>query len=242
MKNKNWIYALGVSAIGGTAALGAGATLDNFDTFTSTYAGQSGFYLTQNSVGTATDAAETLLNPSDTDFSVLTRKAELILISGNQTSTLANGTITPSLSPLGHMLWGNQGSDTDARLTYTFTPTVNLSAFSQIDFNWISSEAGSSVNVDIVSIGNGSLTTSIAIPNSVGFTQSIPFASMAGNQLAITTAKRITITFSTINPDYDGRLNSITFSNPNVPEASVSIPALAVLGGLGFVAWRRRKA
>lgn len=254
MKHNNIFGMVALATLSSSAVLGAGAVLDNFDTFTTANpALASGFYLQTSSAVTATDSNEVLLNPSDTTFVSLQRKAELIHASGTATSTLTNGDgpLASPTGPLGHMLWGNQGSVTSARLTYTFASATDLTSYSQFDFNWISSELGNGtggsvfVQVNSFTGGEGTLTGTFSYGSGVNFTASVPFLSLtggSGNQGVFDNAKSIRFTFTANggNIDYDARLNSITFSNPNVPEASTTLPAVVVAAGLGLVAWRRR--
>lgn len=272
--NNSLRYALGVGAVILTSvnSFAVGTKLDDFDSFAANYATTGagglggGFVLNINSAATATDGT-TFLNSEpiqgvDTDFVGLVRRASLTSSSdGVGTSDLYNGQVGagPTYLPSGALNYNNGNRFSTATIVYTFpagtTPSgiafpsgVNLSSFSQFDFDFIFPESGLTMGIQVASAtgGEGPYTMApISVPTGGIFTYSIPFSSLSGPGGSVWDSVRsITFTLSNVggNSNGDLKLDAIGFSNPSVPEAEVVVPSIAFAAGIGLIAWRRRQS
>jgi len=264
-------YALGLSAVFLTGANSFAAfTLDDFDSFAAANyftpgAGGAGggFLLGLSGAGSVSDGtgipSSEPITAGDTSFAGLVRRANLTSLAGGGTSDLYNG-LLPSTA-LGTLNYNNGSQFSTATLVYTFPSTTipsgvsfpggaNLTSMgvTQFDFSLIFPEAGLTLAISVASAtgGEGPYTLpATSIPNGPSQNWSIPFASLSGPGGSVWDSVRsITFTLSNVggNPNGDIQIDSIGFSNPNVPEAGVTIPSVAFAAGLGFFAWRRRQS
>lgn len=261
---------MGAVILTGVNSYAVGTKLDDFDSFASNYAttgalgAGGGLTLGINSATTVNDgtgipSSEPIVaGDTDVSFVGLVRRATLTSVAGTGTSDLYNGTVTagPTYNALGTLNYNNGSRTSTATLVYTFPSTpipsgisfptgVSLTAFSQFDFDFILPEPGLTLGIAVASAtsGEGTLTGSFGITSGVGYTGYFPFGSLAGNPAVWDSVRSITFTLNNSgNPNGDVVIDAIGFSNPNVPEASVTIPSVAFAAGMGFFAWRRRQS
>jgi hypothetical protein len=261
---------LGLVAFSVNAA-SSSANLDTFDSFAANYlttgagGANGGFILGIAGAGGSMgdgSASPATHEPvvTDSSFAGLTRRVLLTGTAGTTgTSDVYNGTVGagPTYTPTGSLAYLNGNKQSTLALSYTLASASDLSAYTQINLNFLNAEAAFNLVVDITSsVGaEGTLTRTLAItPSFVSYTLPITLASLTGNPLVWDSVKTIKFTLNNggssffapnlfaANNQADLNLDSIGFSNPNVPEAATTVPAVAFAMGVGFFAWKRRSA
>lgn len=252
------------------SASAASANLDTFDSFASNYAttgaggANGGFVLGVSGAGPSVQDGTAIPSShepvvADSSFAGLTRRVQLNNISGAGTSDLYNGVVGagPTFTPSGAVAYLNGNKQSSAIFTYTLSSAVDLSAYTQIDLTFLNAETGFNLMVELVSsVGaEGILSRTMAItPSFSAYTLPITLGSLTGNPLVWDSVKNIKFTLNNAgstffagnpfgpNDQADLNMDSIGFSNPNVPEATTTVPAVAFAMGVGFFAWKRRSA
>lgn len=267
--NTSLKFALGCGLLA-FSANAASANLDTFDSFASNYAttgvagANGGFVLGVSGAGP--NAQDGSASPAthepvvvDSSFAGLTRRVQLVNVSGAGTSDLYNGVVGagPTYTAAGSVAYLNGNKQSSAIFSYTLASAADLSAYSQIDVSFLNAEVGFNLVVELTSsVGaEGTLTRTLAVtPSFTAYTLPISLGSLVGNPLVWDSVKNIKFTLNNggstffagngfpANDQADLNLNSIGFSNPNVPEAATTVPAVAFAMGVGFFAWKRRSA
>jgi hypothetical protein len=249
--NKQILLALG----GLAASLSASAALlDNFDTFV-TPAGPTtrGFDLTSSS-GTVNDNSGLGENiagapASDTSFASLTRRAWLTHTVGSGDATFNNN------SPGGFANWSNEtGVNSTASLRYNFASPQDFVAANLDQIEVVNGIPESAVTLTI-QIWSGT-TPNLANPYIQGvfanaFSSGNAVANIAGftgvnggSAASIwSSARTIVFTLSSAFTARDVSIDEINLTtSQQVPEAKTMVPAIAMVGFAGFMAWKRRAA
>lgn len=254
MNTKNY-FTLGMAALSlscGSVALGA--AIDKFDTFTGANNPLKGFDLiantgTPNPVDNTAGAPEAVLNPSDTDFTGLLRRAQLSWISGGGDSTFNNNAVAGKAS------WGNEpGVRSTAVLRYDWTAAQNFGVtganYVNIDFLFTQADFAGTITIDVYSgafaPANPHLTGTLNVGAGIGSPTTLSYAisgftGVNGGLSSIWDSVKV-IRFELNSPttSTDWQIDMIGLSITQVPEAQTMVPVIAFAGFAGVLAWRRR--